>query len=419
MPNQRQLRDITNNDSYYSSKLLGDLVKKIANKKSKSMIKVIDPCAGRGDLTPKGALAADIIPVKKGIKKVDFLKSSLKDYNVRKKGKIMFVMNPPFSIGDGNSSGWELFLNKAAKLCEGRTGSCIITVCYATKSQMEHIDKIDRHLHIDELHTFDSKSEAHMFVRPNNKTSKVPIIVQVWKWKNSLRDYTPLKNYSPSKNIPFSLDGNSERKYFVKVWNSPAKLGEITEKKSVKKRGKKSRIELKSLINGKKTKGSVSNNYNNKLKGATIYALKIKTGYTKKIINWFKKIYKKNIWTNYFNNALTNCSITSRLLYFVYENKGKLPTVKDLYGTKIVHHGGSTKKNKKTRKKRGGKRRKTRKKRGGNGLCAICQGQLPGVLTRNNSSTITLSCGHIFHHFCLIPWINTCTRNNNPPCCPL
>ena len=75
MPNQRQLRDITDNDSYYSSKLLSDLVKKIANKKSKSMIKVIDPCAGRGDLTPKGALAADIKPIKKGIKKVDFLKS--------------------------------------------------------------------------------------------------------------------------------------------------------------------------------------------------------------------------------------------------------------------------------------------------------------------------------------------------------
>ena len=354
MPNQRQLRDITDNDAYYSGKLLSDLVKKIANKKSKSMIKVIDPCAGKGDLTPKGAFAADIKPIKKGIKKVDFLKSSLKDYGVRKKGKIMFVMNPPFSIGDGNSSGWELFLNKAATLCEGRPGSCIITICYATKSQMEHIDKIDRHLHIEELHIFDSKSEAHMFARPNNKTSKVPIIVQVWKWKHLLRKYTPLKDYSPSKNIPFSIDGSSERKYFVKVWTSPAKIGEITEKKSVIKEGRKKRIELKSLINGKKTKGSVNNNYNNQLKGATIYALKIKTGYTKKIINWFKKTYKKNIWINYFNNALSNCSISARLLYFVYENKGKLPTVKDLYGTKIVHHGVSTKKNNRTRKKRGG-----------------------------------------------------------------
>jgi uncharacterized membrane protein (UPF0127 family) len=73
-----------------------------------------------------------------------------------------------------------------------------------------------------------------------------------------------------------------------------------------------------------------------------------------------------------------------------------------------------------TRKKRGGKRRKkTRKKRGGNGVCAICQGRLPGVLTRNNSSTITLSCRHRFHRYCLIPWIDTCARNNNPPCCPL
>ena len=104
-----------------------------------------------------------------------------------------------------------------------------------------------------------------------------------------------------------------------------------------------------------------------------IYALKIKTGYTKKIINWFKKIYKKNIWTNYFNNALSNCSIPARLLYFVYDNK-KLPTLKDLYGTKIIHHKDS--KNKKTRKKRGGKRRNTRKKRGGDGIkggkCAVC-----------------------------------------------
>ncbi len=363
MPNQRQLRDITDNDAYYSGKLLSDLVKKIANKKSKSMIKVIDPCAGKGDLTPKGAFAADIKPIKKGIKKVDFLKSSLKDYGVRKKGKIMFVMNPPFSIGDGNSSGWELFLNKAATLCEGRPGSCIITICYATKSQMEHIDKIDRHLHIDELHTFDFKSEAHIFTRPNNKTSKVPIIVQVWKWKNSLREYTPLKNYKPSKNIPFSIGGSSELKYFVKVWTSPAKIGEITEKKSARQEGKKTRFELKSLINGKKTTGSMNNNYNNQLKGATIYALKIKKGHTKKIINWFKKTYKKNIWTNYFNNALSNCSISARLLYFIYENKGKLPTLKDLYGTKIVHHGVSTKKNNRTRKKRGGQGKLTKKQK--------------------------------------------------------
>ena len=77
--------------------------------------------------------------------------------------------------------------------------------------------------------------------------------------------------------------------------------------------------------------------------------------------------------------------------------------------------GGSkrcTKKNKKTRKKRGGRGSE-------NDLCAICQRELPGVSTRNNSSTIILSCGHRFHTICLIPWIDTCTRNNNPPCCPL
>ena len=365
MPNQRQLRDITDNDSYYSGKLLSDLVKKIANKKSKSMIKVIDPCAGKGDLTPKGAFAADIKPIKKGIKKVDFLKSSLKDYRVQKKGKIMFVMNPPFSIGDGNSSGWQLFVNKAATLCEGREGSCIITVCYATKSQMEHIDKIDRHLHIEELHTFDFKSEAHIFTRSNNKTSKVPIIVQVWKWKRSLREYTPLKNYKVSNNRHFSVDGSPDHKYYIKIWTSPARQGEISEKKSTKKeKNGRIAVELKSLINGKKTKGSLNWKYSEQLKGVTIYGLKIKKGYTKKVIDFFKNAYKKRIWENYHNSALSNCYLPRRLIYFVYDNK-KLPTVKDLYGTKIVHHVVSTKKNNRTRKKRASRKRhkKTRNKK--------------------------------------------------------
>lgn len=71
--------------------------------------------------------------------------------------------------------------------------------------------------------------------------------------------------------------------------------------------------------------------------------------------------------------------------------------------------------------KEGGKRRrKTRKKRGGNDVCAICQGQLPGVSTRNNSSTFTLTdCPHKYHKVCLIQWISTSIRNHNAPTCPL
>ena len=72
-------------------------------------------------------------------------------------------------------------------------------------------------------------------------------------------------------------------------------------------------------------------------------------------------------------------------------------------------------------KKKGGKRRrKTRKKRGGNDVCTICQGQLPGVSTRNNSSTFTLTdCTHKYHKVCLIQWISTSIRNNNDPTCPV
>jgi uncharacterized membrane protein (UPF0127 family)/rubrerythrin len=72
-------------------------------------------------------------------------------------------------------------------------------------------------------------------------------------------------------------------------------------------------------------------------------------------------------------------------------------------------------------KKEGGKRRrKTRKKRGGNDVCTICQGQLPGVSTRNNSSTFTLKdCTHKYHKVCLIQWISTSIRNNNAQTCPV
>ena len=122
-------------------------------------------------------------------------------------------------------------------------------------------------------------------------------------------------------------------------------------------------MELKSLIDGKKTRGSVSNIYNNNLKGGTIYGLKIKTGYTKKIINWFKKMYKKKVWANYINKALSNCKISLKLIFFAYENKGKLPTLKDIYGTKIFHYGESTKKNKKTHKKSVKKSRKKNRKK--------------------------------------------------------
>ena len=119
-------------------------------------------------------------------------------------------------------------------------------------------------------------------------------------------------------------------------------------------------------------------------------------------------------------------------MYFVYENKGKLPTVKDLYGTKIIHHGVSTKKNNRTRKKRGGQvltkeqkvpseqkggrkrstKKKTRKKRGGDGehgrTCAICHDRPANHQFCRN------------HYFCLectTQWLSTV--HNNMAGCPL
>lgn len=96
--NARQIRLVNHNDTYFSGPELSNFVKKLASKRSKNMIKIIDPCAGRKQLTPFGAIAADIRPLMPGIKKVNFLKSKLSDFSVRQKGKIMFVMNPPLKL---------------------------------------------------------------------------------------------------------------------------------------------------------------------------------------------------------------------------------------------------------------------------------------------------------------------------------
>ena len=64
-------------------------------------------------------------------------------------------MNPPFKIGKAKD-GWELFVNKAGDLCQDRPNSCIICVCYASKTiNIDRVDKIYPHLHLQEEHRFD------------------------------------------------------------------------------------------------------------------------------------------------------------------------------------------------------------------------------------------------------------------------
>lgn len=295
------------------------------------MIQIIDPCAGMKQLTPRGAVAADIKPIISGVKKVNFLKSKLVDYNVRQKGKIMFVMNPPFKIGV-NKDGWELFLNKAGELCTDRPNSCIICVCYASKTiNIDRIDKIHPHLHLQEEHRFDTNSPMHTFSTRNGTEKVVPIVVQVWRWKYTIRKETPFYSYTPSNKIPFQLDKGPQYTYYIKIWNSPAKVGEVCKKTGVKKEKGRYVLKLKSLLDNTESKGTV------RIKGgSTIFGLAIKPGYTKKVIDWFKKMSKQHKWVDK-HTALRNFTLKSNYIYYAYEKK-KIPTIKSFFKTSIIQH---------------------------------------------------------------------------------
>ncbi|MBC8294588.1 MAG: DUF192 domain-containing protein [Pelagibacterales bacterium] len=105
-------------------------------------------------------------------------------------------------------------------------------------------------------------------------------------------------------------------------------------------------------------------------------------------------------------HSLKAISIGKRSFYVLEMNAGWVKNNKVKVGDKIKIRN----------------RKKTRKKRGGNDVCTICQGQLPGVSTRNNSSTFTLKdCTHKYHKVCLIQWISTSIRNRRAPAptCPV
>lgn len=332
--NNRSLRKVSR-DAYYSGPELSEVVRRIVERKSKHIMKIIDPCAGKKQLTPKGAVAADIHPMVPGVKKVNFLRATLADYGVRKKGKLMFVMNPPFLIGRKN--GWKLFMNKAADLCRDRPGSYIVCVCYETKSDITRIHKIDRHLHPIEEHRFDRDSEAHLFTTGRNKTKRVPIVVQVWKWKRALRPRTPFEKYTgPSKNIPFSFTNSPHQRYYLKLWNSPAQVGDIMRKTSIKKQKSRKKghyvMNLHSLVRDQPTTGSLQAD------GGTIVGLKIKQGHVRPVVDWFKHMFRRKLWVSQ-DTALSNRTLSIKWIYFAYETRPRrLPTVDKVFRTKIVHH---------------------------------------------------------------------------------
>ena len=229
--NARMARDTSDHDTYYSSQELSAFVKRLASRWQSGMVKVIDPCAGRKQLTPSRAVATDIQPAIKGVRKLDFLNSSLGDFGVKKQGPIMFVMNPPFKIG--KQDGCNMFLNKAGDLCEGRNRSIVVCVCYASRSvDIGKCDKVHRHLHLKEEHWFHKTSPMHSFERLDGRKTVVPIVVQVWRWMQKKRRLSPLYRYVPPATVPFRLDttGDPRSTYYIRRWSSPARVGEILKR---------------------------------------------------------------------------------------------------------------------------------------------------------------------------------------------
>lgn len=331
--NSRSLRNVTDNDTYYSSKYLRKVILKIVKKNKKKNMKVIDPCAGRKDLTPRGAFASDLNPQKKGVRKIDFLKAKVNDFNIKRKNqKLMFVMNPPFLIK--RKDGTVMFLNKAAELCKNRNNSIIICVRYASKSDIYRIDNIDRHLHIIEEYRFASNSKSHIFTLPDKSRKKVAVIVQVWQWKNKERKLSPFASYKKSKSIPFSLEKNASLKYYIKVWNSPTQIGNVGRLVSKTKKKRGWTLRLKSLFNNKITKSSITTS--GRGVGTSSFGLKIKKGYNKKVISFFRKMYNSHKWIEKVT-PLSSTTISKKVIYYAYEHGGKLPTLQSFYNTKVIY----------------------------------------------------------------------------------
>ena len=330
--NARSKRAVSHHDTYFSGPELSKLVKRIADRRSARMIKVIDPCAGQKQLTPKGAVAADLHPIVPGVRKVNFLTSTLRDYGVRRRGKILMVMNPPFKIGV-NKDGWVLFLNKAGDLCRDRPGSCVLCVGYASTSiNVSRIDDIHPHLHLLQEHRFPADSPVHVFTKRNGDTKIVPIIVQVWQWKRTTRRPTPFASYVPSKTIPFELHKTGHQyRYYVKIWNSPAKVGEICVKTGMRKEKGRYMLRLTSVSTGKATKGSVR-----ATSSGTVIGVNIRRGYTQHVIDWFDYMYRNHKWVDK-HTALRNYTLRPDYIYYAYEKK-RIPTLQSCFGTKIVQH---------------------------------------------------------------------------------
>ena len=209
---------IVTTDHYESSQLLAQRVAKIAIKLRRSPLVMVDPCAGHGSIyehLPAPKRAYDLHPQFETCVQQDFLTSKRPTDE-----PMMLVLNPPFSLGR-QRNGVVGFLNHAA----GFLRPDELAVCVAPQSMRRwiNIHRVDRRLHLVEEHVYEAPCT---FQRPDGRTARVRIVVQVWRMSDVPRTDPDFPMTHNDFTIGMALI-KQRPVFFMKNWGSTKRIGVV------------------------------------------------------------------------------------------------------------------------------------------------------------------------------------------------
>ena len=314
---------VVTNELYKSGDWLALWVGKLA-KSIRGRTTFIDPCAGGNDLfdvLPSPKKAYDKYPIRKGVRKLDFLKSHRRHFvSDGKKQRLTFVMNPPFTMPGiryshrSNGNGVVEFLNHAAGIM--RDGEVVICVAPQTMRRWVNIAKIDERLHLKREVVF---FRPLPFVRKGGRVAKVSVCLQVWKRGKTPRRQPRMLSKSPDFSITM-FHGKAKRALFINRWGVSRRVGAISTKVPSKKTG---RVVCKV--------GTLS------MQGGTARVILPKSGKFGTVHRRLRKLYSSGKWQRYVEHTCEgndNPAVVTKDVYTLY-TKGLKYLMKSTYGVKV------------------------------------------------------------------------------------